>query len=216
MIISASLSSSVTRRIPEAAIASNHQNHFLQSRDRSVRTTAPLAMEVATLLNGAPLSDGTKGKSKETVLNDVTNTGVMAALVGGFALSSVQSGSFDHEVTFDNVAYLLLILGVHACTCSALTSALLYRHINAMSEAEVPPWSIANWIMLLMPMGKFGMGCAAYIVSVIFMSWRSLEIAPVPRAVSLAIGLGSMSTVVMTVVMLTMQSYRPAAPAKGA
>ena len=85
-----------------------------------------------------------------------------------------------------------------------------------MSEAEVPPWSIANWIMLLMPMGKFGMGCASYIVSVIFMSWRSLEIAPVPRAVSLAIGLGSMSTVVMTVVMLTMQSYRPAAPAKGA
>lgn len=136
-----------------------------------------------------------QGKSKTTVLNDITNTGVMAALVGGFALSSVQSGSFDHEGSdMDNVAYLMLIFAVHACTCSALTSALIYRSVNIKSDSEVPPWSIANWMILMMPMGKFGMGCASYIISVIFMSWRSLEVAPTSRAVALAIGLGSMST----------------------
>ena len=57
-------------------------------------------------------------------------------------------------------------------------------------------------MMLMMPMAKFGMGCASYIISVIFTSYTSLGESPVSRAMALAIGIGSMSTVVMTVAML--------------
>jgi hypothetical protein len=49
------------------------------------------------------------GLSKEQVLNDVTNSGVMAALVGGFALSNMQSDSWDHAGShMDPITYLLL------------------------------------------------------------------------------------------------------------
>ena len=160
------------------------------------------ALLSASVLKSDAPPPGVAVKSKEVVLNDVTNTGVMAALVGGFALSVVQSDEFDHSKNMDNITYLLLIMAVHACTCSALTSALLYKSVNAMDDAAVPSWAKANWMMLMMPMGKFGMGCASYIISVIFSSWRSLEEAPVPRAIALAIGVSSMSTVVMTVAML--------------
>ena len=132
-----------------------------------------------------PRSDGGQIKTKEVVLNDVTNTGVMAALVGGFALSCVQAGHYDHaNSNVDNISYLLLIFAVHACTCSALTSALLYRTVNSMPESDVPPWAATTpaWMMLLMPMAKFGMGTASYIISVIFTSFHSLEEAPTPRA----------------------------------
>ena len=66
----------------------------------------------------SPSGDGgrapTKLKRKETVLNDVTNTGVMAALIGGFALSCLQSTDFrlyesDHS-TMDEIIYVLLVL----------------------------------------------------------------------------------------------------------
>jgi len=155
----------------------------------------------------------TQGKDKTMVLNDITNSGVMSALVGGFALSSVQSGTFYHEESMmDNVAYVLLILAVHACTCSALTSALLYRTVNMMSEEEVPAWSLSNWLLLIMPMAKFGMGVLSYIVSVILISWRKLEDVPMTQLMACTIGVVSMSTVVMTVVMLNSKGTAAAKP----
>ena len=61
-------------------------------------------MAEALLPPGALRSDKALPKTKEMVLNDVTNTGVMAALVGGFALSCVQSGQFDHaNSSTDNI-----------------------------------------------------------------------------------------------------------------
>jgi hypothetical protein len=44
-------------------------------------------------------------------------------------------------------------VGVHACTCSCVTSALLYRVANDMSDDEAP-----NWFVLSLPMMKFGIG----------------------------------------------------------
>ena len=166
--------------------------------------------------NGELSDSAVAVKTKTVVLNDITNSGVMAALVGGFALSNVHSGEFDHqESVMDNVTYLLLILAVHACTCSALTSALLYRSVNAMAEHAVPAWAGANAMMLLMPMAKFGMGCAAYIISVIVTSYRTLDEVPVSRAVALVIGVSSMSTVLMTVAMLSVPA-KAAPEGKGA
>ena len=97
--------------------------------DRNVLAVSNRIVELAPSAEGGRAS--TKPKRKETVLNDVTNTGVMAALIGGFALSCLQSTDFrldehDHS-TLDEIIYVLLVFAVHACTCSALTSAFLYR-----------------------------------------------------------------------------------------
>ena len=116
-------------------------------------------------------AEGNVKYSKECVLNDITNTGVMAALIGGFALSNVQATTTEFEpgtAAIDSATYLLTLLAVHACTCSALTSALLYRTVNAMGPLQVPPWAHRNWVLLLMPMAKFGMGTAAYIIRCAF------------------------------------------------
>jgi cytochrome bd-type quinol oxidase subunit 2 len=97
-------------------------------------------------------------KSKEIVTNDIANTGTVAALVGGFALSTMQGGhAYDLEESYtDNFSYLLLVFAVHACTCSALTSCILYRHINFMPDSAVPEWSSRNYMLLVMPFAKFG------------------------------------------------------------
>ena len=159
---------------------------------------------MAELLGNEPRSDECE-KTKEVVLNDVTNTGVMGALVGGFALSSIQAGHFDPVASWvDDACYLLLVLAVHACTCSALTSALVYRFVNAMNDEAVPAWAKANRLMLMMPIMKFAMGTASYIISVIGLSWTALGDVPASRTMALAIGVGSMSTVLMTVAMLNM------------
>jgi hypothetical protein len=157
-------------------------------------------------------AEGNVKYSKECVLNDITNTGVMAALIGGFALSNVQATITEFEpgtAAIDSATYLLTLLAVHACTCSALTSALLYRTVNAMGPLQVPPWAHRNWVLLLMPMAKFGMGTAAYIIAVLLGSFRTLEQVPGSQAIALAIGIGSLSTVVMTVVCLQCPQYSP-------
>ena len=149
---------------------------------------------------------GAPRKSKTSVMNDVTNTGVMAALVGGFALSNLQAGDFDFELSlYDNVIYVLLVFAVHACTCSALTSAFVYRTVNYLPESEVPAWADSQWMILMMPIAKFAMGTLSYIVSVIFISYRTLEAVAITRAIAVIIGLSSMSTVMMTLVMLNVR-----------
>ena len=141
--------------------------------------------------------------SKEIVLNDITNTGVMAALIGGFALGNVQNGDFNvNESVVDTIDYLLLIFAVHSCTCSALTSAILYRVVNAKGDDAVPPWAARNHILLLAPMAKFGMGCSAYILSVLFSSFRTLHEVPIPQAIALFIGISSFATVLATITKL--------------
>jgi len=142
-------------------------------------------------------------KNKETVLLDVTNSGVMAALIGGFALTNLQSHHFEFETSdLDNVIYLLLVFAVHSCTCAALTSALLYRNIIFKPEAAVPAWASKNWMLLIMPIAKFGMGTASYILAVLIASYRTLEPVETSRFIACSIGVMSMMTVVMTLLML--------------
>ena len=68
--------------------------------------------------------------SKDQLLNDVTNTGVAAALIGGFALGNLHSDVSEEpmEITI----YMLSFIAVHACTCSCLTSCLL-------AASQLPP-----------------------------------------------------------------------------
>lgn len=143
--------------------------------------------------------------SKEVVLNDVTNSGVISALVGGFALSNVQNLDLSHtESDLHEVNYILLYFAVHSCTCSALTSAILYRTLNLMSEDAVAVWCerrISQRI-LAMPMIKFVLGATAYIISVICMAMIDLADTPFYRTLALIIGIASPATVAMTYLML--------------
>jgi|TARA_B110001469_G_C9459214_1_gene231499 hypothetical protein len=125
--------------------------------------------------------------------------------MSGFALSNLQSIGEDDIGEHDAlnvVVYLLSFVAVHACTCSCLTSAMLYRKANSLTDDDVPVWAQANQLVLKLPWMKFFVGCSCYIISVIFQSLRTLEAIPGVRYTALAIGIMSMSTVVLTAITL--------------
>ena len=86
------------------------------------------------------------------------NTGVCAALVGGFALSNLQNSTVtgDDHSALPVVVYVLSCLAVHASTCAALTSALLYRTLNMLEDESIEAWGARNKLVLSMPIMKFG------------------------------------------------------------
>ena len=143
---------------------------------------------------------------RERLCCDVLNTSVMAALVGGFALSNMVAPG---ESTIEYVIYTMSCFAVHACTCSALTSALLYRTVVRMKDECVAEWAgkPMNKMLLMMPLMKFGMGCVSYLGSVIVLSWKDQSYSPSGEALffrllCLVIGVMSMSTVLMTCVVI--------------
>mmetsp|Transcript_28724 Transcript_28724/g.82172 ORF Transcript_28724/g.82172 Transcript_28724/m.82172 type:complete len:187 (+) Transcript_28724:1-561(+) len=141
---------------------------------------------------------------RERLCNDVLNTSVMAALVGGFAFSNLQELHSplkqDEPRPIDIAIYMFNVIAVHASTCSCLASAFLYRVINRLRDDAVSTWAAdMPWKMLLpMPLAKFGMGCVFYLVSVILLSFRDLEYTGVWRYAALAIGVGSVMMVFCT------------------
>ena len=147
--------------------------------------------------------DGEEHCTAEQLMNDIMNTGMMGALLGGFALGTVQSGGpcssepdddpTDACESIELWIYMTGFIAVHACTCSAITSCLLYRIANALKEDEVAAWKTDHRYILAMPMVKFAMGALSYLMSVILMSWRDLEAAPQTQEIAMAIGIMSMS-----------------------
>jgi len=118
----------------------------------------------------------------------------MAALVGGFALGNLQKPS-DFSDGIAVGIYLLAFMAVHACTCSAVTSAFVYRTVNQMEDQHVESWAKKHSLMLALPMMKFVMGTIAYMASVILISWRDLGEAPMWQMVTLGVGVMSMGSV---------------------
>lgn len=113
--------------------------------------------------------------NKGSMLNDLMNTGVMAAVIGGFALSNLQSFPKD-ATTIDVVIYMINVVAVHMNTCSSLCSALLYMCVNNLVEEKVEAWKqkIPWKILLLFPTPKFVIGTAFYLIGVLLLSWRDL------------------------------------------
>lgn len=134
---------------------------------------------------------------RERLCNDLMNTSVMAALIGGFALGSLEAPGEGGATFIDNTIYLLAYITVHACTCSALTSAFVYAAVNKMEDDVVTNWAKKQKFLLQLPMIKFVMGCMAYMVSVILTSWRDFDHEEVWRFVALIIGLMSVASVWM-------------------
>lgn len=133
--------------------------------------------------------------NREKMLNDLVNTGVMAALIGGFAFSNL-SGEYDTTKNLDVAIYMCSCVAVHLCTCSSLTSALLYRSANFLSDEEMPKWASKQSMLLHFPIGKFVVGVISYICSVMLLAWKDLHGNTTFRYVALCIGLGSVSMIV--------------------
>ncbi|KAH8074651.1 hypothetical protein JL721_2219 [Aureococcus anophagefferens] len=108
---------------------------------------------------------------RERLTNDILNTSVMSALVGGFALGSLSPPG---DKNLGKYVYICAYVAVHACTCSALTSAFLYAAVNGMADAAVAGWAAKNWPLLALPMMKFVVGTMCYMTSVILTSYRDL------------------------------------------
>ena len=87
------------------------------------------------ILGGSTKSSLYAVVTRERLTNDVLNTSVMSALIGGFALENMSIP--DERTPFDVPIYLLATIAVHACTCSALTSAFIYRIVNNMEDDAV-------------------------------------------------------------------------------
>ena len=134
---------------------------------------------------------------RDRVLSDLGNTGVAAALIGGFALELLDLEEKGLAV------YLLSLIAVHGCTCAALISALCYRTVNMMAEEDAVAWAIKwNWV-LQTPLMKFAMGTVAYVSAVMVRSYNDLAVDyPGLKWLGLGLGVGSVSMMLMSVVML--------------
>ena len=96
--------------------------------------------------------------SRERVCNDLVNTSVTAALVGGFAFTNLQSSG---TVSPDGLAvaiYLMSVIAIHCCTCSCLMGVLLYQKANGLHDKDVTSWTKQNKLLLSIPMMKFTVG----------------------------------------------------------
>ena len=153
---------------------------------------------------------------RERLCCDILNTSVMGALVGGFALGNLQAPA--SPMMIEKVIYFMSCFAVHACTCSCLTSALLYHVVVRMHDDLIEEWARTHKMLLAMPLMKFVMGCIPYLGSVILMSWRDLEgddvEASVFRIACLVVGVMSMSTVLMTMGVIAIDSVKDAQKVK--
>lgn len=136
----------------------------------------------------------------EKLRDDQTNTGVIAALLGGFALTNSWEMEVSDESTTNQIAaYSLAILAVHACTCSALVSAFLYRQLTQQATSKKGlQWMKRHAVLQNVPWYKFLVGTLCYVVSVCLVAWSSLEITITGRIVTLVGGFISCSVVLYT------------------
>ena len=98
----------------------------------------------------------------ERYRDDQMNTGIIAALVGGFALTnSWEMNIYENNgnnLDLSNIelsSYTLAILAVHGCTCSALVSAFLYRSITRVKSPQAGvQWVERHPILVQLPWFK--------------------------------------------------------------
>ena len=131
--------------------------------------------------------------------DDQMNTGVIAALLGGFALTNSWEMELRPNSAVDSVMYVLAILAVHACTCSALTSAFLYRALTCNDPKLAVLWMRKHPFLAKLPYTKFVVGTLAYIVSVILIAWKELSEEYVARIITLVIGVMSACVAALTI-----------------
>jgi len=137
-------------------------------------------------------------RNYDKLRDDQMNTGVIAALLGGFALTNswemdVAQHTEGSECTkIGIVSYCLAILVVHACTCSALVPAFLYRLLTQQKTCQKGvEWMKRHYVLEHIPWHFFLMGALFYVVSVCLVAWSNLEVSITGRLVTIAGGMVS-------------------------
>jgi len=136
--------------------------------------------------------------------DDQVNTGVIAALIGGFALGNIWEQELESNV--DIAAYVLSITAVHACTCSALTSAFLYRILTSHNDEKAVAWAHNHALLMKLPFYKFVMGTLCYLATIILYSWAALSAFEEAQIMAVVVGVMSVMTVIGTGMLLTVDS----------
>jgi len=149
---------------------------------------------------------GDAGSVREQVMNDMMNTSVMGALIGGFALGNLTAHNLSTEADLDNVIYMLNVVAIHASTCSSLTSAFVYRHVNYLSEGEAAEWCVTWSFLTKLPIGKFAMGCISYMTSVLLITYRGL--VGLVQIFAVVVGLMSIASVIFVALLLGVLEMR--------
>lgn len=98
-----------------------------------------------------------------------------ATLVSGFSLGRL--GKVEGDNSHDSWIYLLLICAIHLCTCSLLSSVLIYRRLVIATPDELARMEqMTFWkVMFVFPLLKFAAGLVCYLTSVIIISSRDTE-----------------------------------------
>mmetsp|Transcript_3614 Transcript_3614/g.6379 ORF Transcript_3614/g.6379 Transcript_3614/m.6379 type:complete len:178 (-) Transcript_3614:42-575(-) len=155
-------------------------------------TDVPPSSAKATAPEEAPpkLEKVSAPVDRERLQNDMVNTGVMAALIGGFALGNLQvpKEGDKHEGITTGI-YLMACFAVHMCTCSALSSAFIYRIVNKLDDDSVEAWAKKFKLLLPVPLMKFVMGTVCYMMSVVLISYRDLENTPATKWIAFIFGI---------------------------
>jgi hypothetical protein len=126
--------------------------------------------------------------------DDQMNTGIIAALIGGFSLTNTWELEGNGNL-LDTVTYVLGIFAVHACTCSALTSAFLYRTLTNSDPEKGVAWIHEHTVIAHLPYHKFVIGTLAYLASVILVAWKELDGQEWAKIATLVIGIMGCSMV---------------------
>lgn len=134
--------------------------------------------------------------------DDQLNTGVISALIGGFSLTNSWELARNGTM-LDTVTYVLAIVAVHACTCSAITSAFLYRTLTCSDPEKAVLWMEKHSTLASFPHGKFVIGTLCYLASVVLVAWKELAEENEARIFTLAIGVTSCSAAIGTFFLLT-------------
>ena len=136
---------------------------------------------------------------------DMVNTGVVAALLGGFSLTNSWEMEMSGSV-LDTVTYVIAIICVHVCTCSALTSAFLYRSLTISDPKEAVRWMDSHPTIASLPYLKFVGGVITYMASVILVAWKQLEDEPKAKQFTLFAGLCAVCSTLYVLVYLYFDS----------
>mmetsp|Transcript_22415 Transcript_22415/g.25751 ORF Transcript_22415/g.25751 Transcript_22415/m.25751 type:complete len:206 (-) Transcript_22415:96-713(-) len=124
----------------------------------------------------------------EKYRDDQLNTGVIAALLGGFALTNSWEIDVREGTRLDCIMYALAIIAAHVCTCSAVTSAILYRTLTHNDPKQAVLWMRKHPLLARLAYQKLVIGISLYIVSVMLIAWKELSNDMVPRIITLVIG----------------------------
>ena len=105
-----------------------------------------------------------------------------AALVSGFSLGRLKrievGTNGELKDAEDPIVYLLLIVAVHMCTCSLLSSILLYRRIVGTTDTDLAlmEGQLFWKFMFRLPLISFAVGGLAYVCSVVVISFRDSNV----------------------------------------